>query len=146
MFTWSTEATAESDAAPQAVWMLWSDPGTWPEWDEGVERCTLGGPFAAGTPGTLKPNGGPAVKFTLAEVEPERGFVDVTKLPFTTLEFRHRIEPLPTGGVRIRHQVRMRGLLVPLLRRTLGKALETGLPDTVRSLARLAERRSGAPA
>lgn len=142
MFTWSTEATTDSTATPSAIWTLWSDPSTWNHWDEGIESCTVHGPFAPGTRGTLKPNDGPRVRFRLTEVKPESGFADVTRLPFTTLEFRHTIEPLPAGGVRITHRVRMRGLLVPLLSRTLGKSLEVGMPDTVRSLARMAESRA----
>lgn len=144
MFTWSTEASADSQASARAVWNLWSSPNTWNEWDEGVEHCTLEGPFAASSRGTLKPAGGPAARFRLTEVEPERGFADLTQLPFTTLEFHHTVEPLPAGGVRITHRVRIRGLLAPLLGRTLGKSLETGLPATVRSLARMAESRAGA--
>jgi hypothetical protein len=146
MFTWSTEASAESHATPRAVWNLWSSPSTWSEWDEGVEHCTLEGPFAVGSRGTLKATGGPAARFRLTEVEPELGFADVTKLPLTTLEFRHTVEPLPAGGVCIRHHVRMRGLLAPLWSRILGKSLETGLPETVRSLARRAESRAGVEA
>ncbi|HEX8391012.1 MAG TPA: SRPBCC family protein [Longimicrobium sp.] len=139
MFTWSTEAVAESSATPREVWRLWSDPSTWNAWDPGVQRCTVQGPFRAGTRGTLRPAGGPAVAFVITGAVPERAFTTVARLPLTALEFEHTLEPLAAGGVRIRHQVRMRGVLTPLLSRLLGATLAAGLPHAVHALARMAE-------
>lgn len=139
MFSWKTVAMAESRATPEAVWALWSAPESWPSWDEGIEYCTVDGDFVAGSTGVLKPAGGPRVPFRLLSAEPNAGFADLSRVMFTDLEFRHRIERLPGGGVRIVHEAEMRGPLTPLLSRLLGRDLARGMPGTVRRLARMAE-------
>jgi uncharacterized protein YndB with AHSA1/START domain len=146
MFDWTTRASATSTASADAVWRLWTATDGWSRWDAGLEWCRLDGPFAVGTRGVLRPAGGPRVRFRLTRVEPGVGFADLTRLPLTTLEFQHRVEALSGGGVRITHEARIRGLLTPLLSRTLGRELETGMPETVRALAALAAEAGGAAA
>jgi hypothetical protein len=146
MFSWKTSASAECLATPESVWSLWSTPETWPLWDDGIEYCRVNGPFVTGARGELKPAGGPRVRFRLLGAEPAIGFVDLTRILFTRLEFRHRIERLPGGRIRITHEAEMKGPLAPLLSRVLGKDLARGMPRTVASLARMAEARSAAVA
>lgn len=100
--------------------------------------------MAVGVQGSLTPVKGPATPFTFTEVEPERGFVDVSRLPFTRMTFEHRI--LPTkDGCRFTHRVTISGLLSSLFARVIGRNVSAGLPTAMQALARLAEKAS-APA
>ena len=138
---WTFESSATTQASPEAVWALWSDVATWPEWDDGIEHVTLDGPFAAGTTGALKPAGGPRVRFALTDVRAPHGFADVTRLPLCRMRVEHRLAAQDGGGTRITHRVTMHGPATPLFSRVIGRGLKKDLPDTVRSLARMAAER-----
>lgn len=101
---WTTEHSAVAGAGADDVWNLYADVSTWPEWDHGVERVSLDGPFAAGSTGRLKPRGGREVKFTLTGADPGRGFVDETRLPLATMRFEHQLRSHP-DGTQISHRV-----------------------------------------
>ena len=141
MFIWSHVAEISTRASAEQVWRVWSNPSAWPTWDTGLETVALDGPFAVGTRGRLKPNGGPAVRFVIVASQPGQGFHDRSFLPCTQLDFIHHYEPAGVDGTpaRISHRVEMRGLLTPLFSRVIGRDIARTLPDTLRALAKVAE-------
>ena len=134
---WTIEHTEYTSAPPEAVYRLWSDVSTWTSWDAGLERVAIDGPFAPGTRGTLKPAGGPKVRFELLEVRPGEGFADETKLPLCRMRFEHTATR-EGDRTRVTHRVGFTGAAAPLFVRVIGRGLARDLPDTVRSLARMA--------
>ena len=64
---WEYEHSAETTAAPQVVWRLWSDVAGWPQWNNGIEKITVDGPFAVGTTFTMTPPGDEPIRMRLAE-------------------------------------------------------------------------------
>lgn len=142
---WTFEHSECTPASPESIWALWSDVTSWPAWDDGVERVTLEGSFADGTRGTLKPAGGPKVRFELTEVRPAEGFADVTRLPLCRMRFEH--SAVRDGDLtRVSHRVTITGPATPLFSRVIGRGIAKGLPETVRGLVRLAAEREPAPA
>src|SRR3954454_15762055 len=103
-------ASITSSAPAGAFFARWADMATWPEWNADTEWVRLDGPFATGSAGTLKPKGGPKVKFTIAQLDPERRFVDVSHLVGAKLTFDHVVEP-KAEGCDIRVAVTMAGPL-----------------------------------
>lgn len=75
-----------SSAPASAVWALWSDTSTWPDWDPSVEAVRLDGPFEAGTTGTMTLAGPFEVPVTLDVVEPGVRYLD--RLSMGDLEIR----------------------------------------------------------
>ncbi len=143
---WETEHTAYTDAPPEAVWALWSDVSTWPDWDHGLERVDIDGPFAAGSSGVLKPRGGPEVTFTIKEVRPGEGFADETRLLLARIRFEHSVAR-EAGRTRITHRVRITGAGTPLFSRLIGRGIAKTLPETLERLGHVAlERTRGAGA
>ena len=132
------EHTTISTAAPYEIWKLYCDVTNWKTWDSGLESSTLGGEFHAGTAGTLTSKGGPALPFTLTEVEPERRFVDQTVLPGATLVFTHELEPT-LDGTRITHRIEIIGPDAERYTQMFGDNLRDGLPEAVEGVSRLAE-------
>lgn len=63
-------------APPAAVWSLWSDPRTWPDWDPAVEAVALDGDFVQGATGVMRLAGGIEVPFALEVVEPGARYLD----------------------------------------------------------------------
>ena len=137
---WRTEHTEETAASPEAVWALWSDVRTWPEWDEAVASVSLAGPFATGSPGRLKPVGGPGVTFTLTEVHEPFCFADETRLPGAVMRFEHRSERVG-DRTRITHAVSIEGVTAALFARLIGRGVARGLPGAVCRLASVAAER-----
>ena len=54
---WEYEYSVDTAAAPDTVWRYWSDPMTWPQWNDGIETIQIDGPFAVGTTFQMTPPG-----------------------------------------------------------------------------------------
>jgi Polyketide cyclase / dehydrase and lipid transport len=133
---WKTEHTHDSDAAPDTVFALWADVDGWPAWDASLMATTLDGPFAAGSTGTLHPEGMPEpIAFELTAVEPGTGFADETRLGPLVLRFAHRVEPRGDGS-RIVVSVEAEGPDAD----EIGPAVAEDLPESVAALAAAALR------
>ncbi|MDQ1708753.1 MAG: hypothetical protein QOG49_138 [Frankiaceae bacterium] len=135
---WHFEHTESTTATAAQIWALYADPTRWPEWDEGLTRVSIDGPFAAGTTGTIKPTGGPTFRYVLAEVTPLRSFADVTRLPLAGLRFTHEITPTAAGHD-VTQRVDFEGPLGWLFAKMMGRSLTVDMPETMRRLLRRAE-------
>src|SRR4051794_38484207 len=137
----TTLSTAEitSSAPPAAFFDRWADMATWPEWNLDTEWVRLDGEFAEGATGTLKPKGGPKVKFVVARLVPGREFVDVSRLLGAKLTFDHQVTPGSGGGCTVRVQVSITGPLAFAWRRILGGGLRASLQPDLERLASVAE-------
>ncbi len=133
---WTFTHTENTTASPAQVWQRYSDPSSWPEWDQETETVRLDGPFAAGSRGRLKPKGGPAAKFQITAVAEQESFSDVSFLPLARIVFKHEIQPSPEGSS-FTHTVSIEGPLSPLFARVIGKKIASGLPTSMRRLAEL---------
>lgn len=139
MFKWKVRVEAEAKAKPQDVWKYWKDVASWPNWHAELDYCSLDGPFQSGTKGTLKPKGWPPSQFELIEVTNEKSFTDISRMPSTTMVFRHLITPQAGGKISIVHEAEVKGLLAPMLYLTMRRKLKRGMPQSVAKLAALAQ-------
>lgn len=132
MWNWTFEASAEGRVSLPAIWKIWTDVSSWPEWDTELEWSQLDGPFFPGTLGSLKPNNWSPLKFTISEVVVNKEFKDVTTMPFgTILEFHHLAESIDHKNSRIIHRVHCKGRLAPILRLTLRRKLKKKMPGAL---------------
>ena len=128
-----------SSAPPSAFFDRWADMGTWPEWNLDTQWVRLDSPFAQGATGTLKPKGGPKVRFTVESLIPDREFVDVSRLAGARLRFAHHTTPAVDGGCTVQVHATMTGPCAWLWNRILGKGLRSSLQADLERLARAAE-------
>jgi Polyketide cyclase / dehydrase and lipid transport len=136
---WTFQASANSKASPDTIWSLYSDVANWKRWDDAIITSDLQGQFEVGSKGSMTIEGNPRpLPFVLLEVEVNKLFRDVTEIPGVNIEFTHSLEQLP-DGTKITHHVTISGPAWEQVAATVGKKLEHGLPQTVASLARLAE-------
>ena len=140
MFTWEINAERTATTSPDNVWNIWKDVPNWPSWDTDLEWSRLNGEFAAGTTGTLKPKGWFASNFTVTEVIPNSIHKDTTYMPFTTLVFSHHVEKINTTQVRIVHNLKVSGLLAPLLWLTMRFQLRKSIPHALENLVQRVEK------
>ena len=98
---WTHEASIETTAKPAQIWRLFADVQGWKQWNNGIERIELLGPFAAGTSFSMQPPGSEPFTSTLVDVKENELFVDETLIDGTRVLVTHRLMPLPSGGTRI---------------------------------------------
>jgi hypothetical protein len=138
---WEYEHSIEGDVSRSALWGLYSDVTTWPEWDKGIERIRLDGEFIEGTSGVIKPMGQDQLPFRLTKVTVDGGFSDETEIPGAgvTIAFKHTLESVGEGRCRITHHVSIFGPGASSVAPAIGPDMARGIPDTMQSLLRMAQ-------
>lgn len=135
-------ASAVPTAPASQFFALWADMGTWSEWNTDTEWARLDGPFQQGATGSLKPKGGPKVRFTVEKLTDDQ-FVDVSQLLGARLVFDHRID-VRDAGTAVSVQVSITGPLRLLWTAILGKGLRTSVVGDLAGLVAAAEARVAA--
>jgi len=134
--------SAKTSATAEAIWALWSDVNSWPTWDQGIQRAEIRDGFTAGKTFTLVPMGGEPVNVELKTVVPATEFTDETVLPFGVLKTFHKIE---REGKARKVTVAVRAEVDPdasgFFSKEIWPHMEGGLPESLKSLIELAERR-----
>jgi uncharacterized protein YndB with AHSA1/START domain len=137
------QRSVETSASPAAVWKVWSDTTSWPQWNPDVQSMTLNGPFAAGTTGTMKTKQGTRL-VQLAEVVPGRSFrLETTVIPLTRFAFECQVLAGPAGKTTISQAIRVGGPLGGLVGGMMGRQIADTFPTLLQGLARKAEATEG---
>lgn len=132
-------ATAESTAPASHFFALWADMDSWPEWNTDTEWVRLDGPFEQGAAGSLKPKGGPKVRFVIEKLTEDQ-FVDVSTLFGARLVFDHRVQRM-SSGTSVSVEVSVTGPLRLLWTALLGKGLRRSVAGDLAGLVAAAEAR-----
>jgi len=137
---WTTEHSAETMAAPEVVWRVWSEVERWPEWNADLERAELSGPFAMGSTITMYQRGGDMIELRIAEaVEPER-FVDEADLGDVVVRTTHRLELLEGDRARVISRMEISGPQADSVAPQIGPELSADFPQVLSALVERAER------
>ena len=139
---WTATTRIATTASPQALWRLLEDVAGWTNWNAGIGRVSLAGPFATGSAIETKPPGMDALRSTVCDVRPHEGFVDETVLQDTRFLVSHELHALPAGGTRITWAVRVEGPEAA----TLGALVTADFPEVLAALKALAEQASATAA
>ena len=132
-------ARISSAAAPSAFFERWADMATWPQWNTDTEWVRLDCDFVQGATGTLKPKGGPKVRFVIQRLVPGREFVDVSRLAGARLTFAHLVTERADGGSDVEVTVTMSGPLRRVWLLMLGSGIRGSVQADLEGLARAAE-------
>ena len=133
---WQQEFSILTTAEPQAIWARFVDVAGWPQWNAGVERIVLDGPFADGTTFEMKTPAQDVYTSRLRAVREGSGFEDETVLGAISVRVDHRIEPLAPGRTRITYAAQVDGPDAE----AIGAAVTEDFPVVLASLAALVER------
>jgi hypothetical protein len=139
---WSYEHSLETDAGAETIFEILRDVSRWPEWNPGVERIDLDGPFATGTSGVMVIPDQGSLSFRLAWVGDGRGFEDETEIPGAgvVVRVRHSLEPLAGGGTRITYRATVEGPAADALGPEIGPGVTADFPEVMAGLAARATR------
>ena len=136
---WECEHIAETSASPDEVWRHWSDLAKWPQWNAGIEKMQIDGPFAAGTTFTMTPPGDEPIRMRLTEITHGELFTDEMDGGDFTVRTVHRLEPAADGRTRIIYRTEITGPAADQVGPQLGPAITADFPDVLAALAKLSE-------
>jgi uncharacterized protein YndB with AHSA1/START domain len=136
---WAVEHSVETSAPPEAVWSAWADVDRWPEWNAGVERIELRGPFAVASTILMTPPGDEPVELRIAEtIEPEL-FVDEADGGDFLVRTTHRVEGVGDGRSRITYRMEITGPAAETVGPEVGPEISGDFPQVLAALAAFAE-------
>lgn len=136
---WATEHSVETTASPEAIWRLWSDVGSWPEWNADIEHIEISGPFAQGSTISMTPIGDDPVELRIAEAAEPDLFVDEADLGDVVVRTTHRIARLDEGRIRVTYRMEITGPAADTIGPELGPQISGDFPETLAALVRQAE-------
>jgi hypothetical protein len=133
--TFEFERTVTTTASPFDVWLLWSDPGTWVEWDPAVNEVELDGPFVEGQTGTMVLTGPIEVPFTLEVVEEGARFLDQLTMGDLVIRIDHVVTEAGDGA-----EITVRTTIEGPGADDIGPIVTQDTPIAMEALVRMAER------
>jgi hypothetical protein len=131
---WTNEQSIETAASPEAIWRLWSEVATWPDWNADIERIAISGPFAVGSTISMKPIGQDTVELRIAEVSEPDLFIDEADLGDVVVRTVHRIDPLAGGRNRVTYRMEISGSAADTVGPKLGPEISSDFPETLSGL------------
>jgi uncharacterized protein YndB with AHSA1/START domain len=140
MTMWQHEYVGQTAASPDHVWRVLRDLDQWADWDTSMESVRLDGPFAVGSRVVMTPTGQDPITSTIVEITEGTAYADRTEFGGVTLLFRHELEPLGTGGTRVRHRLEITGDAADTLGGQLGPQITEDFPDAMAALLARAQR------
>jgi uncharacterized protein YndB with AHSA1/START domain len=136
---WEYEHSVETSAAPETLWRHWSDMAAWPEWNDGIAKIEIDGPFAVGTTFTMTPPGDDPVAMRLIEIVPGELFTDEMDAGDFVVRTAHRLEPTAAGRTRVVYRTEITGPAADQVGPELGPAITADFPEVLAALVNLAE-------
>jgi hypothetical protein len=137
---WTTEHSIETTASPEAIWRLWSDVATWPEWNEDIEKIEISGPFAVGSTIAMTPIGQDTVELRIAEASEPHLFIDEAEFPDVVVRTVHRIDPVSGDRSKVIYRMEISGPAAGTVGPELGPQISSDFPETLSGLVERAER------
>jgi uncharacterized protein YndB with AHSA1/START domain len=137
---WEYEHSAETTASPEILWRLWSSIEQWPQWNAGIEKIEVDGPFAVGTTFSMtSPGDDEPIRMRLTEVVPGEFFTDEMDAGDFLVRTVHALRPSAPGRTRVVYRTEISGPAAARVGPQLGPAITADFPDVVTALVRLAE-------
>ena len=134
--TFEYERTITTTASQADVWAVWSDIGTWHQWDPSIESVALEGHFAEGAAGTMRLAGGIETPFVLEIVEPGARFLDKLTIGDLVIRIDHEVTS-DDGGAEITVRTVVEGPGAD----DIGPMVTGDTPKALEALTRMAEGR-----
>lgn len=135
------KTTQHTKASPKAIFALWADVDHWADYDDGIEWVKLTDKFKPGGHYVIKPKGGPKVKSDIVIAQPNKHFVDISRLMGAKLKFDHTLTQ-QSGATTVDIVMTVSGPLAWFWAKVLGKNQQADLEKSTAQLIAKAERAS----
>ena len=139
---WAVEHSVETSAKAEDVWRLWADVERWPDWNSGIERIELRGPFAVGSTILMTPPGDEPVELRISEATEPELFVDEADGGDFVVRTTHRVEGVDDERSRITYRMEISGPAAETVGPEIGPEISSDFPEMLAALAARAEGRA----
>jgi hypothetical protein len=139
---WNTEYSAETDAAPEAIWAALRDLHSGVRLSERSDAFELHGPFETGTEISVTPQGQDTFRSKIIELAEPRVYADQTEFGGLKLTFRHTLTLLSGGGTKVTHRLEIDGPSAEQVAPELGPQICEDFPVAMDDLFAAARERS----
>lgn len=133
------EHKIKTKVKPETIWNIWEDVENWNTWDHGLEYSSISGPFREGTPGVLRPKGGPEIKTVLGKIIKNELFIDEARLPLTKITMTHSLKKQGNETI-VANKVEMKGFFALPYAFLIGRSIKKNLPHEMAEMIKKAER------
>lgn len=136
---WAVEHSIETSANAEDVWRVWADVERWPEWNDGVDRIELRGPFDVGSTILMTPPGDETVELRIAEALEPTLFVDEADGGDFLVRTTHRVDAVDDRRSRITYRMEITGPAADTIGPEIGSEISGDFPQVLAALAARAE-------
>ncbi len=132
---WERTATAQSSAAPEAVWRVLIDGPRWNEWNPNVEWMWIETNIVPGALATIKPKGIRQTAFVIESAVPQRHLVfRLTIGPVAIMRGAFTLEP-DGEGTHIEMTTSITGPAAGFLLKKSAEKIAAAMPENLERLA-----------
>lgn len=141
--SWTIESVCEADVEPDAVFVLYADPGTWSRWGHNATWAHAEGPLTEGGIVDVRAGYGTVYHCRIRRFEPGHALELVVRPALMTIINVYEVEPVGSGA-RIRHALEVSGAIASLTRLFgLDRMYQRKLDAEVADVARIAASPDG---
>lgn len=98
---WECEHEIMINARADVIWRQFQDVASWPQWNAGISRIEMQGPFESGNRFVMTPPGQEPLTTRLVEVRQMSGFLDETCVGELRIFVDHQIQPISDDLTRV---------------------------------------------
>jgi hypothetical protein len=125
------------DLNRETIWRIWTDINNWTTWHDDLDYCKIEGDFAVGNHFMLKPEGAPAVKIMLTQINKGYSFTDCTTFFGAKMYDTHSMMETE-NGLELTNTLIVKGPLKWLWIKLVAKNVADSIPHETENLAKLA--------
>jgi hypothetical protein len=137
---WTHEVSADTEAAAEAIWHLWTHVETWRDWNADLDSVSIDGPFAPGARISMRTLAGETVDLRVVEVVENEKFVDQADFGEVLIRTTHCIEPGTETARRVVYRMEITGSAADQLGPEIGPQITADFPETIAALIARAEQ------
>ena len=113
--SWLIESVGEAKVDPAAVWRLYADPSTWPDWGHNAKSAHANGPLVEGGIVQVRAGYGKVYACRIRRLAASRAIEFEVRPPLINVIQTYEVDPTPDGA-HIRHALEISGPLSGLMR------------------------------
>lgn len=136
---WTHRFVATTELPAEYLWPVLVDVAGWPACDPQIERIEVEGEVRAGSTFTLKPRGGPTLRFEVAELTPPARWADRCRMPGAVMTTTHALHAAEQTTIEVTIQIT--GPLARVWGWLVGRQHARGLPAQTDRFVAEARRR-----
>ncbi|MFN6379091.1 MAG: hypothetical protein ACK4WD_07440 [Flavobacteriales bacterium] len=136
---WKHHFEQETQVPLESLWQVLANVQGWVNIDKNIDKLVINESPKKGTRFTLKPKGGPTLKFEIETFIPPYQYADLCKMPGAAMKTLHTLQRIDEKTTIINVDIEILGPMSWLWGLTVGKKHAAGLPAQTKEFIKAAE-------